>query len=157
MTIKTDGSLVQFLMATYRLRSPWPDSLIMILLFILTIPGFSLADSQLWNCHINSMANQIWNFHIYISKMTSKSQYEKNLDAFAPYYYDDENHIDSLTPLIWRRTTAAEGLRNCFFLNTNKIQIASSSERFANLGEAEIQKLLEDKDSLNTKRLNKSL
>ena len=33
--------------------------------------------------------------------MTSKSQYEKNLDAFAPYYYDDENHIDSLTPLIW--------------------------------------------------------
>jgi hypothetical protein len=32
--------------------------------------------------------------------MTSKSQYEKNLDAFAPYYYDDENHIDSLTPLM---------------------------------------------------------
>jgi hypothetical protein len=28
------------------------------------------------------------------------SQYEKNLDAFAPYYYDDENHIDSLTPLV---------------------------------------------------------
>ena len=50
-------------------------------------------------------------FHIHISKMTSKSQYEKNLDAFAPYYYDDENHIDSLTT-----TTAAEGLRNCFFL-----------------------------------------
>ena len=48
-------------------------------------------------------------------------------------------------------TTAAEGLRNCFFLNTNKIQMASSTERFANLGEAEIQKLLEDKDSLNTK------
>ena len=46
------------------------------------------------------MANQIWIFHIHISKMTSKSQYEKNLDAFAPYYYDDENHIDSLTPLI---------------------------------------------------------
>ena len=43
------------------------------------------------------MANQIWIFHIHISKMTSKSQYEKNLDAFAPYYYDDENHIDSLT------------------------------------------------------------
>jgi hypothetical protein len=57
-------------------------------------------------------------------------------------------------------TTAAEGLRNCFFsLNTNKIQMASSTERFANLGEAEIQKLLEDKDSLNTKRpkkINKS-
>ena len=34
------------------------------------------------------------------SKMASKSQYEKILDAFAPYYYDDENHIDSLTPLI---------------------------------------------------------
>ena len=33
-------------------------------------------------------------------EMTSKSQYEKNLDAFAPYYYDNENHIDSLTPLI---------------------------------------------------------
>ena len=45
------------------------------------------------NCEIvifNSMANQIWIFHIHISKMTSKSQYEKNLDAFAPYYYDDE-------------------------------------------------------------------
>ena len=46
------------------------------------------------------MANQIWIFRIHISKMTSKSQYEKNLDAFAPYYYDDESHIDSLTPLI---------------------------------------------------------
>ena len=34
------------------------------------------------------------------SKMASTSQYEKILDAFAPYYYDDENHIDSLTPLI---------------------------------------------------------
>ena len=61
-------------------------------------------------------------------------------------------------------TTAAEGLRNCFFsLNTNKIQIkykwllrSSSTERFANLGEAEIQKLLEDKDSLNTKRSTKA-
>jgi hypothetical protein len=53
-------------------------------------------------------------------------------------------------------TTAAEGLRNCFFLNTNKIQMASSTERFANLGEAEIQKLLEDKDSLNTKRSTKA-
>ena len=30
--------------------------------------------------------------------------------------------------------------------------MASSTERFANLGETEIQKLLEDKDSLNTKR-----
>jgi hypothetical protein len=29
-------------------------------------------------------------------------------------------------------------------------------ERFANLGEAEIQKLLEDKDSLNTKRSTKA-
>jgi hypothetical protein len=48
------------------------------------------------------MANQKRIFHIHINKMTSKSQYEKNLDAFAPYYYDDENHIDSLTPLIWR-------------------------------------------------------
>ena len=46
------------------------------------------------------MANQIWIFHIHNSKMASKSQYEKILDAFVPYYYDDENHIDSLTPLI---------------------------------------------------------
>ena len=54
-------------------------------------------------------------------------------------------------------TTAAKGLRNCFFsLNTNKIQMASSTERFANLGIAEIQKLLEDKDSLNTKRSTKA-
>jgi hypothetical protein len=53
-------------------------------------------------------------------------------------------------------TTAAEGLRNCFFLNTNKIQMASSTERFANLGETEIQKLLEDKDPLNTKRSTKA-
>ena len=52
-------------------------------------------------------------------------------------------------------TTAAE--RNCFFLNTNKIQMASSTERFANLGEAEIQKLLEDKNSLNTKEQQKLL
>ena len=53
--------------------------------------------------------------------------------------------------------TAAEGLRNCFFsLNTNKIRMASSTERFANLGEAENQKLLEDKDSLNTKRSTKA-
>jgi hypothetical protein len=45
-----------------------------------------LANSQLWNCHINSlMANQIRIFHIHISKMTSKSQYEKNLDAFAQW------------------------------------------------------------------------
>lgn len=30
--------------------------------------------------------------------MTSKSLYEKKrADAFAPYYYDDENHIDALT------------------------------------------------------------
>jgi hypothetical protein len=28
-------------------------------------------------------------------------------------------------------TTAAEGLRNCFFLNTNKIQMASSTETLA--------------------------
>jgi hypothetical protein len=34
--------------------------------------------------------------------------------------------------------------------------MASSTERFANLGEAEIQKLLEDKDSLNTKRPTKA-
>ena len=34
--------------------------------------------------------------------------------------------------------------------------MASSTERFANLGEAEIQKLLEDKDSLNTKRSTKA-
>jgi hypothetical protein len=53
-------------------------------------------------------------------------------------------------------TTAAEGLRNCFFLNTNKM--ASSTERFANFdfGEAETEKLLEDKDSLNTKRSTKA-
>ena len=54
-------------------------------------------------------------------------------------------------------TTAAEGLRNCFFLNTNKIQMASSTERFANLGEGEIQKLLKDKNSLNTKDQQKFL
>ena len=42
-------------------------------------------------------------------------------------------------------TTTAAGLRNCFFCNTNKIEMASSTERFANLGEAKIQKLLEDK------------
>jgi hypothetical protein len=41
------------------------------------------------------MANQTRIFHIHISEMTSKSQYEKNLDAFAPYYYDDENHIEA--------------------------------------------------------------
>ena len=34
--------------------------------------------------------------------------------------------------------------------------MASSTERFANLGEAEIQKLLEDKDSLKYKKINKS-
>ena len=34
--------------------------------------------------------------------------------------------------------------------------MAYSTERFANLGEAEIQKLLEDKDSLNTKRSTKA-
>ena len=34
--------------------------------------------------------------------------------------------------------------------------MASSTERFANLGEAEIQKLLKDKDSLNTKRSTKA-
>ena len=32
--------------------------------------------------------------------MTSRSPYENNLDAFAPYHYGDENHIDSLTPLL---------------------------------------------------------
>jgi hypothetical protein len=37
-------------------------------------------------------------------------------------------------------TTAAEGLTNCFFLNTNKIQMASSTERIANLGETEIKR-----------------
>ncbi len=41
------------------------------------------------------MANQIWIFHIHISKMTFKIEYEKNLDAF-----DCERHIDSLTPLL---------------------------------------------------------
>ena len=63
---------------------------------------FLVSDWLTANCEIviNSMANKIRIFHIHISKMTSKSQYEKNLDAFAPYYYDDENHIDSLTPLI---------------------------------------------------------
>jgi hypothetical protein len=40
--------------------------------------------------------------------------------------------------------------------NTNKMQIASSTERFANLGEAEIQKLVEDKGLLNTKRSTKA-
>jgi hypothetical protein len=56
-------------------------------------------------------------------------------------------------------TTAAEGLRNCFFLkiNRNKMQMASSAERFANFGEAEIEKLLEDKDLLNTKSQQKLL
>ena len=63
---------------------------------------FLVSDWLTANCEIviNSMANQIRIFHIHISKMTSKSQYEKKLDAFAPYYYDDENHIDSLMPLI---------------------------------------------------------
>jgi hypothetical protein len=58
-----------------------------------------MANGQLENCHFNSMANQIWIFHIHISKMTSKNRYEKKY-AFAPYNYGDENHIDSLTPLI---------------------------------------------------------
>ena len=40
-----------------------------------------------------------------------------------------------------RATTAAEELRNCFFLNTNKIQMASDK----------------DKDSLNTKRSQQKL
>ena len=35
--------------------------------------------------------------------------------------------------------------------------MVSSTERFANLGEAEIQKLLEGKDSLNTKDQQKLL
>ena len=34
--------------------------------------------------------------------------------------------------------------------------MASSTERFAKLGEAEIEKLLEDKDLLNTKRSTKA-
>ena len=34
--------------------------------------------------------------------------------------------------------------------------MASSTETFANLGEVEIQKLLEDKDLLNTKRSAKA-
>ena len=54
-------------------------------------------------------------------------------------------------------TTAAEGLRNCFFLNTNKIQMASSTERFANLGEAEIQKLVDKNSLINTKDQQKLL
>ena len=41
-------------------------------------------------------------------------------------------------------------------LNRNKIQMASSTERFAIFGEAEIEKLLEDKDLLNTKRSTKA-
>ena len=101
------------------------------------------------------MANQIWIFHIHISKITSKSQYEKNLDAFAPYYYDDENHIGLADAIDMTTTTAAEGLRNCCFFNTNKIQMASSTERFANLGEAEIQKLLEDKDTKRSTKASK--
>ena len=43
--------------------------------------------------------------------MTPKNQYEKNSDAFAPYYYDDENHIDSLTPLESLRTHDFAGRR----------------------------------------------
>jgi hypothetical protein len=50
-------------------------------------------------------------------------------------------------------TTAAEGLRNCFFLNKNKIQMASSTERFANLSEAKIQKLLEDTERIILTRI----
>jgi hypothetical protein len=34
--------------------------------------------------------------------------------------------------------------------------MTSSTERFANFGEAEIEKLLEDKDLLNTKRSTKA-
>ena len=37
-------------------------------------------------------------------KMTSKSIVYKTTDAFASYYYDNENHIDSLTPLPSFRT-----------------------------------------------------
>jgi hypothetical protein len=47
--------------------------------------------------------------------MTSKSQYEKNLDAFAPYYYDDENHISLADAIDMTTTTAAEGLKELFF------------------------------------------
>jgi hypothetical protein len=63
------------------------------------------------------MANmQIWIFHIHISKMTSKSQYEKKLDVFAQYYYnDDENDIDSLTPLIWRLRRLPKDYKELFF------------------------------------------
>jgi hypothetical protein len=62
------------------------------------------------------MANQIWIFHIHISKMTSKSQYEKNLYAFAPYYYDDRESYWLADAIDMTTTTAAEWLRNSFFL-----------------------------------------
>jgi hypothetical protein len=48
--------------------------------------------------------------------------------------------LPTLDAIDMTTTTAAEGLRNCFFLNTNKIQMASSTERFANLGETEIKR-----------------
>jgi hypothetical protein len=53
-------------------------------------------------------------FPFILAKWRQRVNMKKNLDAFAPYYYDDENHIDSLTPLIWRLT-------NCrFFLKQIK-------------------------------------
>ena len=43
----------------------------------------------------------MWIFHIHIRNITSKNHYETFFEAFAPYHHDDENHIDSLTPLLY--------------------------------------------------------
>ena len=69
--------------------------------------------------------------------MTSKSQYEKKLDAFAPYLWRRESYwladaIDMTT------TTAAEGI--VFFLTQIKYKWLLP-QRFANFGEAEIEKV----------------
>ena len=73
-------------------------------------PGFWFANSQLWNCHFNSMADQIWIFHIHITKMTSKSEYEKKFGRVCAILLWRENHIDSLTPLLWRMLKLRSGL-----------------------------------------------
>lgn len=62
-----------------------------------------MANNELWIYHIHSIANQIWIFDIHNIKMTSKNQHENFFDVFVPYYHDvEENHFDSLTPLLWR-------------------------------------------------------
>ena len=85
--------------------------------------------------------------------MTSKSQYEKKLDAFAPYYYDDENHIDSLTPLIWRRRRLL--LLNSLFCKTPKLYVVIRIQERA-MATVQNPTTGRYKDSLNTKRSTKA-